>query len=77
MGAMAWTWFSIFLEKALVSRVNRRIDLRIVRFWRSTYDVLTCAGSGSPSTGRFSIPMHAGAVARLRPAVAGRGGRRA
>jgi hypothetical protein len=28
-------WFSIFLEKALVSRVKRRMDMRIVRFWRS------------------------------------------
>jgi hypothetical protein len=29
-------WFSIFLLKAFVNRVNRRIDMRIVRFWRST-----------------------------------------
>jgi hypothetical protein len=29
-------WFSSFFEKAFVSRVNRRIDIRIVRFWRST-----------------------------------------
>lgn len=34
--AMAAQWFSGFLEKALVSRVNRRIDIRMVRFWRST-----------------------------------------
>jgi hypothetical protein len=25
-----------FFEKAFVSRVKRRIDMRIVRFWRST-----------------------------------------
>ena len=28
--------FSIRFEKALVSRVNRRIPIRIVRLWRST-----------------------------------------
>lgn len=28
--------FSTFLLKALVTRVNRRIDIRIVRFCRST-----------------------------------------
>ena len=31
-----WMWFSNFFENALVSRVNRRICIRIVRFWRST-----------------------------------------
>ena len=25
-----------FFEKPLVSRVNRRIDMRMVKFWRST-----------------------------------------
>jgi len=29
-------WFSSFFENAFVRRVNRRIDMRIVRFWRST-----------------------------------------
>ena len=33
---MAAAWFSTFLLKAFVRRVNRRIDFRIVRFWRST-----------------------------------------
>jgi hypothetical protein len=33
--AMA-AWFSHFFEKAFVRGVNRRIDIRIVRFWRST-----------------------------------------
>ena len=28
-------WFSTFFEKAFVRRVNRRMDMRIVRFWRS------------------------------------------
>jgi hypothetical protein len=27
-------WFSSFFENAFVSRVNRRMDMRIVRFWR-------------------------------------------
>ena len=27
-------WFASFFEKALVSRVNRRIPIRIERFWR-------------------------------------------
>jgi hypothetical protein len=33
---MTAAWFSTFLEKALVRRVNRRIDIRILRFWPST-----------------------------------------
>jgi hypothetical protein len=35
---MKWiaTWFSNFFENALVSRVNRRMLVRMVRFWRST-----------------------------------------
>jgi len=28
-------WFSIFFEKAFVRRVNRRMDMRIVRLCRS------------------------------------------
>ena len=31
-----WTWFSNFLEWALVRRANRLMDIRMVRFWRST-----------------------------------------
>jgi hypothetical protein len=34
--ATAALWLSTFFEKALVSRVNRRMFIRIVRFWRST-----------------------------------------
>jgi hypothetical protein len=34
--ATAAAWFSISLENPFVSRVNRRIDNRMVRFWRST-----------------------------------------
>jgi hypothetical protein len=44
-------WFSHFFENAFVSRVNRRVGIRIVRFCRSTQDVEVCFGSGSPLTG--------------------------
>jgi len=39
-------WFSTFLLKAFVKRVNRRIAIRIVRFCRSTCDVEIIAKSG-------------------------------
>jgi hypothetical protein len=42
--------FTSDLENALVKRVRRRICMRIVRFWRSTYEVLTFDGSGLPTT---------------------------
>jgi hypothetical protein len=45
-------------EKAFVSLVNRPIDIRIVRFWRSTNDVLTCFGSGVPAMICDVVPMH-------------------
>lgn len=44
---MAAAWFSTFFENALVSRVKRRIDIRIVRFWRSTFDTVACGGTPS------------------------------
>ena len=34
--ATEYEWLIAFLEKPVVSRVNRRMDIRIVRFWRST-----------------------------------------
>lgn len=34
-GATAAAWFASFSLKALVSLVNRRIDVRMVRFWCS------------------------------------------
>jgi hypothetical protein len=34
--ATACSKFSSFFEKAFVSRVNRRICIRMVKFWRST-----------------------------------------
>jgi len=39
--------FSAFFEKAFVSRVMRRLPMRILRFWRSTKLVETCFGSQS------------------------------
>ena len=45
--ASGWQWFSTRF-KAFVSRVNRRMLIRIVRLWRSIQDVLTCFGSGLP-----------------------------
>lgn len=56
---MALTWLSNFLEKALVSHVKRRIDMRTVRFWRSTWDVLTWSMSGEARTheGIFLAPV--------------------
>ena len=34
--AWAWWWFANFLLWAFLSLANRRIDIRMVRFWRST-----------------------------------------
>jgi hypothetical protein len=31
--------------------------IRMVRFWRSTYEVDTCAGTGLPTTGVFFAPV--------------------
>ena len=50
-------WFSNFFENALVNLVKRRICIRMVRFWRSTNDVLMCFSSGRPSTVRFTMPV--------------------
>ncbi len=40
--------FSSLRLNPLASRVNRR--MRMVKFCRSPWDVLTCAGSGEPVT---------------------------
>jgi hypothetical protein len=45
--------FSIFLLKALVNLVNRRMDILIVRFWRSLKLVEMWASSGAP-TGAYA-----------------------
>ena len=63
---MAAAWCSTFLLKAFVNRVDRRIDIRIVRLWRSTYDVEMCFGSGvARDRLRLAADAHGGALARL------------
>ena len=44
--------------KAFVSRVILRLPVRMLRFWRSTYDVLMCWGFGRPSTVVIETPVH-------------------
>ena len=39
--------------------------MRIVRFWRSTYEVLTCFGSGDPITKFFSEAEKAALAQKL------------
>jgi Asp-tRNA(Asn)/Glu-tRNA(Gln) amidotransferase A subunit family amidase len=47
-----------FLYKTLVSRVNRRMGIRMVRFWRSTCDVEMWPGSGLPMIAVLRPPCH-------------------
>jgi hypothetical protein len=49
--------FSAIFLKALVSRVNRRIDMRMVSFCRSTWLEEMWRGSGDPQTSSFRVPM--------------------
>jgi hypothetical protein len=64
--ATAAAWFSSFLLNALVRRVNRRIPIRIERFWRSAKLVLMCSESGLPvMPSFFASQAHGGAVALL------------
>src|SRR5216684_7151413 len=59
--------FSHFFEKAFVRRMNRRIDIRIVRCWRSTSLVEPCSGSGLPVTScRNGTQGFRGAIPLLR-----------
>src|ERR1035438_7994070 len=51
---MAARWFSNFLLNPFVRRVNRRMDMRSVKFCRSTWEVQIFAGSGLPLTGTTS-----------------------
>jgi hypothetical protein len=46
-----------FLLNPFVSRVKRRIPIRIERFWRSTNDVLMWSGSGFPLNTPVRHPM--------------------
>jgi len=45
-----------FFEKPFVRRVKQRMDIRIVRFCRSTCDGLTYFSTGRPNTGVFFVP---------------------
>jgi len=47
LSASACCRFSAFFEKPFISRVNRRIDIRIVRLLRSTCAVVIWSGSGT------------------------------
>ena len=44
-----WVWFASFLLKAFVSRVHRRMCIRIVRLLHWTWDVLMRFGSAVAS----------------------------
>jgi hypothetical protein len=52
----AAAWFSIFFENPLVRRVNRRIPIRVVRFWRSTKLVEIRSGSGQAGPRSTTVP---------------------
>ena len=55
--AILRAWFSIlFLLNALVSRENRRIDMRIVRLFRSTSGAMMSCDFGLSSILRFWMP---------------------
>ena len=58
--AIAAAWLSIFFENAFVSRVKRRMCIRIVRLLLSTNDVLICFESGSPFSCSFRADAFAG-----------------
>lgn len=49
-GATAWAWLSSSFEDTFASRVKRRVNSRIVGFWRATELVETCSGAGLPVT---------------------------
>ena len=46
------------LGNAFVSRGKRRVRLRIVRFWRSTNEVLMWRASGLPVIATCQVPVH-------------------
>ena len=50
------SWLAHFFEKAFVSRVRRRLCIRLLRFWRSMWVVLICDSSVRPQTGFLSMP---------------------
>jgi hypothetical protein len=64
--ATAAACFSTFLPNAFVSRMNRRIDIRIVRFWRSGYDVAKVGYRNNLETKRIEVdPERGPLVAKL------------
>jgi len=72
VGAIIALWFSTFFENAFVSRVKRRMLIRMVEVWRSTKLVETNAGSGSPAIAADVTPCIRRAVAPFgRGALAG------
>jgi hypothetical protein len=52
--------FSSFLLKTFVRRVNRRMLVRIVKLWRSTWLVEMWAGSGRPAINVRATPVTGG-----------------
>lgn len=54
-----------------VSRVKRRMPMRIVRFWRSTKLVEMCAGSGLPLMVAVRHPMQVAGLYRLSERLSG------
>ena len=52
---LQWSFVNLRLGSLFVRRVKRRIDIRIVRFCRSTCDVQIFFGSGCPITGTTSV----------------------
>lgn len=51
------TWFSIFLLRALVTRVNQHIFIRMVNFWWSTWLIEMCCGFGRSVIPKVWQPM--------------------
>jgi hypothetical protein len=63
--ATAAAWFSTFFEKAFVKRLNRRIDIRIVRFSLHVGRGDVFFGSGAPVTTSALQPGHAARLYRF------------
>jgi len=74
--ATAYKWYSIFFEKPLVSRVYRRICIRIVRLLRSTCDELSsvCLRSRGQSWSFLAHRARACLSCNRGPSWAGRAG---
>src|ERR1700722_14972472 len=64
-------WFSIFLEKPLVSLVNLLMCILMVKFCLSTWLVLMCFGSGEPITGILIAPVQLAGLYFLKSSLVG------